>query len=216
MSLLQGIASVIGIAIKNAQLLEAREKQFQSILKVLASSIDARDPLTSGHSEKVTEYALGICEEFALSREYCEMIRIAALLHDYGKIGVPDYILKKNGKLTSDEFNIIKTHAERTKSILDQVNFEGVYSAVPEIAGAHHERLDGNGYPEGLAGEQIPLGARILAVADFFEAITARRHYRNPMTRDNAIKTLKKEKGDHLDPRIVEVFLRYLRESSSI
>ncbi len=215
MSLLQGIASVIGIAIKNARLLEAREKQFQSILKVLASSIDARDPLTSGHSEKVTKYALGICGEFGLSREYCEMIRIAALLHDYGKIGVPDHILKKNGKLTNREFSIIKTHAERTKTILDQVNFEGVYSAVPEIAGSHHERFDGDGYPEGLAGEQIPLGARIIAVADFFEAITARRHYRNPMSRDEAVKTLKKEGGDHLDSRIVEVFLCYLMKNGN-
>jgi HD-GYP domain-containing protein (c-di-GMP phosphodiesterase class II) len=214
MSLLMGIASVIGIAVKNALLLEAREKQFQSILKVLASSIDARDPLTAGHSEKVTQYVMAICRELGLSREYQEMIRIAALLHDYGKIGVPDKILKKNDKLTDGEYSIIKTHAEKTKTILDQISFEGIYSSIPDIAGSHHERVDGRGYPNGIIGEEIPLGARIIAVADFFEAITARRHYRNPMTYEDAVDTILKEKGDHLDSNIVDVFLTYLEETN--
>ncbi len=215
MSLLMGIASVIGIAIKNAQLLEYREKQFQSVVKVLASSIDARDPLTAGHSEKVTLYAIGICEELNLPREFQEMIRIAALLHDYGKIGVKDRILTKKGPLTSREYDVLKTHALKTKTILDQMNFEGIYEKIPEIAGSHHERCDGAGYPRGLSGEEIPLGARIIAVADFFEAITAKRHYRNPMTYKNAVRTLKKASGDHLDSRIVNIFLTYLEKSGN-
>ena len=141
------------------------------------------------------------------------MIRVAALLHDYGKIGVPDSILKKQGPLTEHEFDIIKTHVEKTREILEQVKFEGLHSYIPSIASAHHERMDGTGYPRGLMGEEIPLGARILAVADFFEAITAQRHYRNPMSFQNAVKLLRKAKKHHLDPRIVEVFILFLERT---
>ena len=172
-------------------------------------------PLTSGHSEKVTKYVLGICQEMNLPREYQEMIKIAALLHDYGKIGVPDRILKKNGRLTDREFSIIKTHAGKTRDILEQINFEGIYSVIPEIAGAHHEKIDGTGYPEKLKGNDIPLGARIIAVADFFEAITALRHYRKPMTRRNAIKTMKSQRGNHLDGEIVDIFIKFLEKSGN-
>ena len=209
-SLLMSIAAVTAIGLKNARLLLNKEKQFQSLLQVLASSIDARDPLTAGHSEKVTEYVDIICREMALSREYREMIRIAALLHDYGKIGVPDSILKKQGPLTDEEFQTIQTHVVKTREILDKIDFEGILSEIPAIAGAHHERMDGTGYPNGLKGEEIPLGARILSVADFFEAITSQRHYRNPMSIQNAVRVLDKEKGHHLDGRIVDVFIGYL------
>jgi HD-GYP domain-containing protein (c-di-GMP phosphodiesterase class II) len=209
MSLLIGIAAVLGISIRNADLLEATERQFRSILQALAASIDARDPMTSGHSEKVTEYALGICDELQLAKDYREMIRVAALLHDYGKIGVPDAILKKPGGLTEEEYEIVKTHAEKTRRILDQISFEGIFSQVPEVAGAHHEKVDGTGYPKGLKGDEIPLGARIIAVADFFEAITARRHYRDPMQLKRAFDRLHEETGRRFDPRIVEAFCRY-------
>lgn len=215
MSMLMGISSVVGISIQNARLIEGREQQFQSILKVLASSIDARDYLTAGHSEKVTEYVLGICQEMDLDEEYQGMLKIAALLHDYGKIGVPDSILKKKGDLTPAEYEIIKTHARKTKEILDQIKFEGIYSHVPEIAAAHHERLDGTGYPGNLKGNQIPIGARILAAADFFEAITSKRHYRNPMSFSEAVKTIRQESGHHLDPDVVEALLRYLSRKMS-
>jgi len=209
MSLLTGIASVLGISIRNAELNEAKDRQFRSILQTLAASIDARDHLTAGHSEKVTRYALGICDELELPDDYREMIRVAALLHDYGKIGVPDSILKKSGKLTPEEYEIVKTHAARTRDILNEVNFEGIFSQVPEIAGAHHERLDGSGYPNGLKGEDIPFGARIIAVADFFEAITAKRHYRNPMHLNNAFQLIKDESGKQFDKKIVDAFFSY-------
>ena len=208
-SLLIGIASVLGISIRNAELLEARERQFRSILKTLAASIDARDPLTAGHSERVTEFALGICDELNLTKEYRDMIQVAALLHDYGKIGVPDSLLKKPRRLTADEYEVIKTHSEQTRVILEQVNFDGVFSQVPEIAGAHHEKIDGSGYPRGLSGEEIPLGAKIIAVADFFEAITAKRHYRNPMPVEKATKLLMAERGVHFEENIVDAFFRY-------
>jgi len=167
-SRMMGIASVIGISIRNVELIEAKVRQFNSVLQVLAASIDARDSLTSGHSEKVTEYSVGICNQLGLPRDECEMIRVAALLHDYGKIGVPDSILKKEGRLTPEEYTIVMTHAEKTREILSRVNFEGMYRKIPEIAGAHHEKVDGSGYPKGLTGPEIPLGAKIIAVADYF------------------------------------------------
>jgi hypothetical protein len=208
-SLLTGIASIIGIAIRNTELIESKERQFSSILEVLAASIDARDPLTSGHSAKVTEYALGICQDLNLDSHYCEMIRVAALLHDYGKIGVPDAILNKPGRLSAEEYEAVKTHAARTRTILERVNFEGIYKEVPIIAGAHHERYDGSGYPNGLAGDEIPLGARIIAVADFFEAITAERHYHKPISPAKAFALMQAKTSAHFDPSIIEAFKRF-------
>lgn len=210
-SLLMGIAPVIGVAIRNAELLLAKDKEFRSTLQVLAASIDARDPMTAGHSEKVTEYSVGICDEMKLDFEFRECVRVAALLHDYGKIGVPDSILKKEGRLTKEEYEIIKTHTLQTRDILQQINFEGKYQEVPEIAGSHHEKWDGSGYPQGLKGEVIPLGARIVAVADFFEAITSKRHYRDPMPINVAIDLLLKESGTAYDTEIVEAFIRYYK-----
>ncbi len=211
-NLLMGIAPEIGITVNSALLTEEREIQFRSILRTLAASIDARDNLTAGHSERVTEYALAICEELHLPPELTEVIRVAAQLHDYGKIGIKDSILKKRGPLSGKEREEIKTHAVKTQDILSRINFSGAYQQVPFIAGSHHERLDGTGYPRGLKGEEIPLGARILAVADFFEAISARRHYHEPQPMDAAIEMLKNEIGHHLDDAAVHALLRALRD----
>lgn len=210
MSRLMGIAPVIGVAIRNADLLAVKEQQFRSTLHVLAASIDARDPLTAGHSEKVTEYTVAICNELGLGESDREKIRVAALLHDYGKIGIPDTVLKKPGRLTEEEHQLVREHTTKTRDILDRIHFEGAFRDVPEIAGCHHEKYDGSGYPGGLAGDKIPLGARIIAVADFFEAITARRHYRSPMPLPVAIEQLRTHAGNHFDPVIVEAFLRVL------
>jgi HD-GYP domain-containing protein (c-di-GMP phosphodiesterase class II)/Tfp pilus assembly protein PilZ len=212
-SRLMGIASVIGISLRNAELIEAKQRQFNSLLQVLAASIDARDTLTAGHSEKVTEYSVGICNQLDLPREEREMIRVASLLHDYGKIGVPDAILKKEGRLTADEYEIVMTHAEKTREILSRVTFEGIYGRIPEIAGAHHEKVDGSGYPQGLTGENIPLGARIIAVADYFEAITAKRHYRDPMPTNYALQLVREASGTLFDERVVEAFMTYFSET---
>lgn len=210
-SLLMGIAPVIGVAIRNAELLLAKDKEFRSTLQVLAASIDARDPMTAGHSEKVTEYSVGICDEMGVDFEFRECIRVAALLHDYGKIGVPDAILKKQGRLSKDEFEVIKTHSMQTREILARINFEGKYREVPEIAGAHHEKWDGSGYPQGIKGEMIPIGARIVAVADFFEAITSKRHYREPMPTEVAINLVREQSGIAFDPEIVDAFIRFYK-----
>ncbi len=216
MSLLMGIAPIIGISLRNAFYQAEKARQMRSTLMVLAASIDARDNLTAGHSILVTEYAVGIAQEMGLAEGYCEMIRVAAMLHDYGKLAVPDSILKKPGKLTAEEFEIVKTHAEKTREILEQIEFEGIYEQVPDIAAAHHEKMDGSGYPQGLTGESIPLGAKIIAVADFFEAITAKRHYRDPMPMDVALGLLRSETGNHFDPQVVEAFLQYLQKAYQI
>jgi HD-GYP domain-containing protein (c-di-GMP phosphodiesterase class II) len=210
MSLLMGIATIIGISIRNAMLNEAKERQFKSTLQTLAASIDARDTMTAGHAEKVTEYSIGICRELGLSKDYSEMIRVASLLHDYGKIGIPDAILKKDGWLTEDEYRQVQSHVEKTGEILEQINFEGIYRHVPEIACSHHEKMDGSGYPRGLKGSEIPLGSKIIAVADFFEAITAKRHYREPMPFAVAKGLLQERSGTHFDRTVVVAFLSYL------
>ncbi len=209
-NLLMGIAPEIGISLYNAMLTEERERQFRSILRTLAASIDARDSLTAGHSERVTEYAMAICGELSLGRETTDVIRVASLLHDYGKIGIKDSILKKTGPLSGKEREEIKTHSVKTQEILERVSFNGAYRAVPFIAGAHHERLDGTGYPRGLVGDQIPMGARIIAVADFFEAITARRHYHEPLPLEEAVEMLRKEGCHHLDQEVIGALLRSL------
>jgi HD-GYP domain-containing protein (c-di-GMP phosphodiesterase class II) len=212
-SLLMGIANQIGISINNARMIDQQKKQFNSILRVLAASIDARDPLTAGHSEKVTEYSLGIARELGLDETFCEVISIAALLHDYGKIGIRDEILKKPGALTYKEHIEIRSHALKTKLILDQMNFSEEYSEIPFLAGAHHEKVDGTGYPKGLKGEEIPLGARIIAVADVFEALTAKRHYRDPMEPEEALNILKEGINTAFDKKIVEAFFSYYQKT---
>jgi hypothetical protein len=208
-SLLMGIAPMLGISIRNADLLQTKERQFHSTLEVLAATIDARDPLTAGHSKKVTEYAVGICQTLNVSAEETERIRVASLLHDYGKIGVPDAILKKEGRLTEEEYDIVKTHTRKTQSILEGINFDGIYHNIPAIAGSHHESIDVSGYPLGLKGDDIPLGALIIGVADFFEAITSKRHYREPMPTEIAYQLLRQHSGKRFDAQIVEAFIRY-------
>jgi HD-GYP domain-containing protein (c-di-GMP phosphodiesterase class II) len=214
-NILMGIANQIGISINNAKMVEARFRQFQSILQVLAATTDARDPITAGHSTKVTEYTVGICNEMGLSYNFTEMIRVASLLHDYGKIGVDDAILRKPGRLTPEEYEHIKTHAPKTRIILEQVNFEGIYTEVPEIAGAHHEKLDGTGYPNGLKEDQIHFGAKIIAVADVFEALTSKRHYREPMPLNDAFDYLVENIGIHFDKKCVGALINFYNSNST-
>lgn len=211
LSLLMGIASVLGVSIRNAQLHDERNRQLKSILRALAASIDARDPFTAGHSEKVTEYAIGICKEMNIPDDYTEVVAVAASLHDYGKIGISDALLKKEGLLSDDEYETIKTHAVKTRNILEKIEFHGQYSLVPQIAEAHHEKLDGSGYPRGLKGNEIPIGSRIIAVADFFEAITAKRLYRDPIPVDEAIAMLRRESDIHFSREIVDAFINYYK-----
>ena len=214
-NVLMGIAPQIAVGIHNIRLVEARLKQFQSILLALVASTEARDPITAGHSLKVTDYSVGICQVMGLPTDYTDMIRVASSLHDYGKIGVDDSVLKKPTRLNEEEYEQIKTHVIKTKNILEQVNFEGLFTQVPEIAASHHEKLDGTGYPKGLSGDEIPFGGKIIAVADVFEALTSKRHYRDPMPINEAMDYLVEHIGSQFDKECVMAFIDYFNSQET-
>ncbi len=151
-------------------------------------------------------------QELNYSKEFKEVIKITAFLHDYGKIAILDAILKKDGKLSSKEYELIKTHAQKTKEILQQIHFEDHFKEIPEIAGSHHEKIDGSGYPLGLKGDQIHVGAKIIAVADIFEAITSKRHYRDPLPTEVAFNILRKDAGIKYEKAFVEALIRYYKK----
>jgi len=207
--LIEALASQTAIAIENAQLYEEQKKQFNSIIEVLASSIDARDPYTAGHSQRVMEYSLGTAEEMNFSKKRLETLRVASLLHDYGKIGVHDAILRKPGILTEGEYRDIQEHVVKTKEILENLYFSRDLREIPMIAAFHHERIDGTGYPYHLRNGEIPLGGRIMAIADVFDALTSRRPYRNPSSPEEAFALLEAGIGKHYDGEAVAAFKRF-------
>jgi len=200
---LEAVMSMVSVAIENALLLEVQERQFHSLLEVLAASIDARDTLTAGHSTRVAAYAVGIGQELGFTGEELKALEVAALLHDYGKIGIDDHVLKKNGKLSDEEFAHIRQHPALTFSILDRIHFARQYRDVPLIAASHHECLDGSGYPRGLTAGEIPFMAKILTVADVFEALTADRHYRDGMPTERALAILDEGIGTRFEATVV-------------
>ncbi len=181
-------------------------------IEALAIAIDAKDEVTHDHVHRVQVYATGLARLFGLSEKEIEALKAGALLHDVGKLAVPDYILNKPGPLTPAEFEKMKVHTVVGAEILERVNFP--YPVVP-IVRHHHERWDGRGYPDGLKGEQIPITARILTVADCFDAVREDRQYRKAMTREQAIQLLKDGSGTIFDPNVVKVFLEQLSEFES-
>lgn len=200
---LEAVMAVVSVAIENALLLESQDRQFYSLLEVLAASIDARDSLTAGHSTRVATYAVAIGRELGFTGGELKVLEVAALLHDYGKIGTDDHVLKRNGKLTAEEYEHIKQHPALTFSILERIHFARQYREVPLIAASHHECLDGSGYPRGLMAGEIPFMAKILSVADVFEALTADRHYRCGMDAEQAFAILDEGVGRKFDPEVV-------------
>jgi len=203
------------VAIENAQLYEEQKelhtelkKTFDSLVEALAASIDAKHRLTAGHSQRVMEYSVQIAKEMKLTDDEIENIRIAALLHDAGKIGIPDVVLTKPGKLTEEEYAIMQTHPTKTKDILDKIYFPENQRIIPLIASSHHEKVNGCGYPCKLKDKDIPIGGKIIAVADVYDALTSERDYRKPMSEEEALKIIKEGAGNHFDPQIVEVFLK--------
>ena len=179
-----------------------------SIIYALAATVDAKDSYTYGHSRKVSEYAVSLAEDLKLSEQQINTIRAAGLLHDIGKIGIPDSILNKEGPLTLAEWGPIKTHPEIGVEILRHVI--ELSDCLPLIL-HHHERIDGKGYPAGLTGESIPLGARILAIADAYDAMTTPRPYRHRMSSDEALHELENNRASQFDGDLVEKFCRIIR-----
>ena len=177
-------------------------------IETFTGFIDAKDPYTNGHSKRVAEYTRLIAREMGYTGEELDRIYYVALLHDCGKIGVPDNILRKPGRLTDEEFEIIKSHTVRGGEILS--SFRSLNN-VGEGARYHHEKYDGSGYPEGKAGEDIPLIARMICVADSFDAMNTNRVYRKKLTKEYIIDEIEKNKGKQFDPEIADVFLELLR-----
>jgi HD-GYP domain-containing protein (c-di-GMP phosphodiesterase class II) len=206
---LKALSSGIAIALENAMLFQEQDRQFKSILEVMAASIDAKDPLTAGHSENVTQYAVGIAEELGFGEIEQDILGVAALLHDYGKLGIDDYILKKPGRLTAKEYECIKQHVVITRDILNKMHFSRQYRNVPLIAAYHHERLDGSGYLDGLKSEEIPFMTKIIAVADVFEALTSNRHYRDALPAERAFEILEQDTGTMYDASVVAALKKY-------
>ncbi len=206
---LEAVAAQIASTIENAMLYTQLLETFESFIDVMAFTIDAKHPVARGHSRRVAIYAKGIAKEMGLPQETIDKIYWAALLHDYGKIAVPDSILQKAGKLTEDEYEQIKRHALMTYRILSRIKFSGNLRDIPLIASEHHERWDGKGYPFGKKDDQIPLGARIIALADVFDALTSFREYHSPMTFAEAKEEIIRMRGTAFDPRVVDAFVRY-------
>jgi len=186
--------------------LEARSRAL-SIIYALAATVDAKDHYTYGHSKKVSDYAVALAEALDLSPKKIDVVRAAGLLHDIGKVGVPDSTLNKKGTLNEDEWKLIKTHpklgVEILRHVIDLVN------CLPVIL-HHHERYDGTGYPSGLKGKNIPLEARIMSVADAFDAITSPRPYREQLSSQEAIEELKRCAGTQFDPKVLELFCKIM------
>jgi HD-GYP domain-containing protein (c-di-GMP phosphodiesterase class II) len=169
----------------------------------LASALDARDPYTAGHSHRVSDLSCATAAALGVAPEELEEIRIGALLHDIGKIGISDKVLQKAGRLTEEEFAIIKQHPEIGRRILEGV--QGFASYLPAVE-LHHENWDGSGYPRGESGETTPMAARIIHVSDAYDAMTTDRPYRRGMSHGEAVRVLREFAGRHFDPRVVEVF----------
>ena len=210
---LKSLSSYVSIFLENAVLFDEQIRQFRSIMEVLAASIDAKDALTAGHSARVAQYSVGIAGELGFGEEDLDTLNVASLLHDYGKLGTDDHILKKPGRLTPEEFEHIKEHVVNTKNILNKMMFSRKYRTVPLFASRHHERLDGSGYPEGLTAGQIPFMAKIIAVADVFEALTAKRHYRDPMIVADAFSILNQDVGTKFEGNVVDALKRYYKKN---
>lgn len=204
--LLQAISSIAASAIENAQLYDELNKSFVSFMETLSTTLDARDYITSGHSRRVTLYAVQVARLMKLPKEEIDLIRYSALLHDIGKLGVPEIVLFKNKKLTEEEYAIIKRHAALSRSILKKIRFQRHLKHIPEVAASHHEKVDGTGYPLGLKGDQIPLGGKILAVCDVFDALTSRRQYKDRMDIVEVVNILDRETNKAFEPFVVYQF----------
>ncbi|HEV2250060.1 MAG TPA: HD domain-containing phosphohydrolase [Candidatus Limnocylindria bacterium] len=207
---LGSLASSAAVAVENAQLVTAQKRLWLSLIETLATTVDARDQQTAGHSKRVTRYAAVIGAEMGLSDEALERLTAAALLHDYGKIAVRDRFLQKPGKLDDAEFAYMKAHAEKTAEFLGYLDFPPDMLEVPQIAAQHHERMDGKGYPKGLAGAQILVGARIVAAADVFDALTAPRYYKPAYALAKTLEIMDGMAGEHLDPAVMAAVHRAL------
>jgi len=207
--LMSSVATILATHACNVEMLREKESVLVKVVRAMVSAVDAKDPYTCGHSERVALVGRLLGQRLRLGEEECERLYLAGLLHDLGKLGVPDAVLSKPGPLTNEEFNEIRPHPERGWAILHDL--QQLEFLIPGIL-HHHERYDGGGYPDGLAGEEIPLPARILAVADSYDAMASDRPYRKGMPQEKVAAILHAGAGKQWDPRVVEAFLNAMPE----
>jgi HD-GYP domain-containing protein (c-di-GMP phosphodiesterase class II) len=208
------LAEQSALALHNSQMYDELYKMFVSMIRMLAEALDARDPLTKGHSERVARYAWLIGKRMKLDAEVCFELYQAAILHDIGKIGIEDRILRKTTGLNESEYELMKTHTEIGARILSAIQPNRFFQKSIDTAMLHHERMDGSGYPKQLKGEEIPLFARIVGVADAFDAMTTVRTYSEGMSVREAAAELIRCKGRLFDPDIVDIFIEILENCS--
>jgi HD-GYP domain-containing protein (c-di-GMP phosphodiesterase class II) len=210
------IATILGcqsaVSLRNAELYIERHNLFLDFVESVATSVDLKDRYTHGHSKRVAEHSAGVAAELGFSRPEIKLVALAARLHDVGKIGTPDLLLRKRGRLTQQEFEVIKSHATNAERLFS--GRPGWQTLVPGIR-HHHERFNSTGYPDGLRGDRIPITARIIAVADAFDAMTSDRPYRRRLSAAEACEEIKACSGSHFDPRIAAAFLRYYHKRAT-
>ncbi len=191
---------------------QMKQLMFETITTI-AQTIDAKDPYTKGHSERVAKYSVQIGRELGMPESGLQQLHSIALLHDIGKIGIPDAILLKPDRLTEEEFGIMKTHTTIGAKILESLNS---MDRISYGAMYHHERYDGNGYPKGLSGEEIPLYGRIICVADALDAMTSDRAYRKQLSKENVLSEIENGRGTQFDARIADALLALIRKNEII
>ena len=179
--LLEALASSASIAVGNAEMYTANQVMMQSFFETLGATVDARDAETGGHTERVTEYAMILARKLELDPKRMRVLRTAGLLHDYGKIAVPDAVLQKPGALTDEEYKQMQSHVSFSYEIVNQIVFPRDLRDVPQVLWEHHERNDGRGYPRGITGDEISREGKILHVADVFDALACKRYYKPAM-----------------------------------
>ncbi len=207
LELCESLSGVIATAIENGQLYTDLKIMLTGFLRTLSAALDARDPYTQGHSERVSDYSLMIGKTLQMSAEELEILERAALLHDIGKIGVRDDILLKQTPLDDEEFKIMKEHPKWGEKILDDIMPKKLVKDLCIGASFHHERYDGRGYPHGKMQEEIPLIARIIAIADTFDAMTSDRPYRKGLDKMVALEEIERCKGTQFDPALADLFI---------
>jgi len=205
LSLFASLADQVAIALDNARLYQELEEMFFQTAESLADAIEKRDPYTGGHTRRVTMYSLATAKRLLLKPMEMKWLKISAVLHDIGKIGIDDHILRKPDRLNPEEYNAIKQHADMGAEIIDHI--KQLKNIIPGVK-YHHEQFDGTGYPEGLKGEKIPILAKIVSVADTYDAMTTDRPYRKGLSKELAIKELRRCSGTQFDKEVVEAFVK--------
>jgi putative nucleotidyltransferase with HDIG domain len=209
LSTLEKLATQIGVAMENTRLITDLKELLIGTVKSLSNAIDAKSPWTAGHSERVTRYALLMGKAMELSVRELKDLELAGLLHDVGKIATSDAVLNKPGTLTRDEYEEVKKHSHRGAELLQPI--KQLKNVIPVIR-HHHERYDGNGYPDGLSTENIPLWARVLSVADAYDSMTVDRPYRKRFDQETALEELVRCSGSQFDPEVVLTFIGLMRK----